>query len=438
MLLAGLLVLVSAVEIGVRVVARRPCRIGFYGSVAREQVRDLQDRVGVRTNSGPGWVHLGWVADPEREGYLVETWDGSQWIEAGRSRYGSFLARTGGRFRVMATDGLGRRRIGEVACEPGHGSPPVCIPRVAGPWRHLFRPAVHGNYVNDHCIFRDTRGNWRLVGITGSGNGDLDSERRLTVGVSEAFPPVDGMREEPAVADFGELAWAPCEADDGTDRWLFWSPHVLHRMRSPDGITWTDHEVVLSESVHPFFRDPAIVEVAPGQWLLYCTARGRWFSRVDLYQSFDLRYWQYIRGALSTGWGSERNSSFASTESPTVVRQGGRWYLAVTYTNGTSGFSGLLLTAHLMPDRASYNDTLLFHSDNPYDFGHYAGRRRGSRSAPTLAGSLEAHCPELVEHPDTGEWWVTTAGWPWAATLTSGEVAVAPLAWDAQAGPESA
>lgn len=175
--------------------------------------------------------------------------------------------------------------------------------------------------VNDHCILRNTSGNWRLVAITGSGNGDLDSERRLTVGVSEAFPPVDAMREEPVIADFGELAWAPCDADDGTDRWLFWSQRVLHRMRSPDGITWTDHEVVLSESVHPFFCDRASIEVAPGQWLLFCTARGHWFSRVDLCQSFDRRYWQYIRGALSTGWGSERNSSFASTESPTVVRQ---------------------------------------------------------------------------------------------------------------------
>jgi len=29
-----------------------------------------------------------------------------------------------------------------------------------------------------------------------------------------------------------------------------------------------------------------------------------------------------------------------------------------------------------------------------------------------------------------GSWYITTAGWPWVATLTSGEVAVAALKWE--------
>ena len=61
--------------------------------------------------------------------------------------------------------------------------------------------------------------------------------------------------------------------------------------------------------------DPMVIKVAENQWLLYTTARGRYYSLVDIYQSFDLQEWQYIRTALHSGWGSERNSPFASTES---------------------------------------------------------------------------------------------------------------------------
>lgn len=43
---------------------------------------------------------------------------------------------------------------------------------------------------------------------------------------------------------------------------------------------------------------------------------------------------------------------------------------------------------------------------------------------------LDTHAPEIVYHPDSDSWYITTAGWPWVATLTSGEVAVAPLNWE--------
>ena len=424
--LATAIGLLVALELGVRFVASRPCRVDFYGSVARERVRALQDEVGVRANRGPGFVHLGWVADPERERYRIEREAGGRWDAVGEARTGSFLARAGGRLRVLAVGPGGERVLGEATVEPEPGCPPVLVPRVAGPWRFLFRPTRSGDYVNDHCVFQDARGGWRLVGITGPGAGDYSKERRLAVGASETFPPPEGMREEAPLADFGELAWAPCavRAQDGF--WLFWSPHVLRRMRSPDGIAWSEPEVVLAATQHPFFRDATVVEVAPGQWLLYATARGRFFSRVDVYQSFDLRHWQYIRPALRTGLGSERNAPMASTESPSVVQREGRWYLAVTYTNDTGGFAAALLALRVLLRKASYNDTLVFHAESPYDFGCYRGRRR----APTLLTRLEAHAPELVEHPGTGEWWITTAGWPWAATLTRGEVAVAPLAWE--------
>lgn len=431
--LAAPLLLWLLLELAVRWWLRRPLATGFYGPLARDALRELQERAGVRAASGPGWVHLGWIADPEREAYAVERRERGAWRELGRARLGSFLTDAGGELRVRARAQRGgaERTLGEASVEPRPGAPPLLCPRIDGPWRPLFRPREHGCYVNDHTIYRDAEGRWRLVGITSRTDGDFRAERWFAVGASERFPPEEPMREEAPLADFGELAWAPhvIRADG---RWhMFWSPHRLHQMSSSDGIRWEGHRITLDPPRHPFFRDPMVLEVAPGQWLLYTTARGRYFSRVDLYQSFDLEHWQYIRPALRTAWGSERNSPFASTESPTVVRHAGRFYLALTYNNDSFFWPGLLLLLKRWPGRASYNDTRVFHSANPYDFGVY----RGPRKAPTQVARLAAHAPELILHPDTGEWWITTAGWPWAATLTTGEVAVAPLRWAPLDGP---
>jgi len=53
-----------------------------------------------------------------------------------------------------------------------------------------------------------------------------------------------------------------------------------------------------------------------------------------------------------------------------------------------------------------------------------------SALTPTLLTQLEAHAPEFIYNPDADAWYITTAGWPWVATLTSGEVAVVPLKWE--------
>lgn len=431
--LAALALAWAAIELAVRLWLARPLRRGFYGSISREEARALQERHGVRLARGPGWLHLGWIADPAREAYAIERRGAAGFEEIGRARTGSFLWRGAGgelRVRALPRDGSPPRLIGELRAEPEPGPPPpLHAPALAGPWRELFRPARHGRYVNDHCLHRDAEGRWRLTGITSETDGDFSAERWFAVGVSDDFPPAAPMREDERVCDHGELAWAPFALESGGVWHLWWSPHRLHHATSRDGIRWERPRVALEAPMHRFFRDAMVLEVAPGQWLLYATGRGRWFSRVDLYQSFDLERWQYIRPALRTGLGSERNSPFASTESPTVVRHVGRWYLFLTYNNDSFFWPGLLLLWKRWPGRASYNDTRVFHAESPYDFGLY----RGARRAPTQVARLAAHAAEVVRHPETGQWWITTAGWPWVATLSSGEVAVAPLAWRAVA-----
>ncbi len=432
---ASLVVLWISIEIGLRLVVGRTLPTGFYGSLPREQVGERQRRVGLRVASGSGWSHLGWIADPGRERYRVERHTEAGWATVAATRFGSHLVRTPGRYRVQAIASAGgaERTLGELDVEPGGGIPPVFVPQIAGRWQLLFRPTVHGHYVNDHTIFRDADGRFRLLGITDRSRGNFDAERWFAHGVSESFPPEDGMREEAPVADFGELAWAPFVIEHERTWHLFWSPHRLERMTSRDGITWENPRTVIRTPQHRFFRDASIVEVAPGQWLLHATGRGRWFSRVDVYQSFDLESWQYIGPALRCRPGSERNSAFASTETPAVTTYRGRWYLTVTYNNGSRFWAPLLLLVRWWPDLPrglrrgppSYHETLVFHADNPYCFGAYRGRRR----TPSLLTTLVTHAPRLFRHPETGGWWITTAGWPWASKLTTGEVAVAPLVW---------
>lgn len=428
-ILLGILLLLPVIlEIGVRVYVESPLQTDFYGSISREAVAGLQAQVGVQTVSGAGWVHLGWIADPEKETYRIEIKDTPGWREIGQTKFGSFLHRgLGGSYRVwrVPKDGSQPVLLGEVTVRPTFEPSPIFIPRLSGEWQKLFLPEQSGSYINDHTIYQDAQGNWRLIGITSLTNGDFNQEKSFAVGVSQDFPPVQGMSEAPPIADFGELAWAPHVMFSEGQYYLFWSPHKLHQMTSRDGILWENHQVTLTAPYHKFFRDGMVLQVAPNQWLLYTTARGWYFSQIDIYQSFDLTYWQYIRTALSSSWGSERNSPFASMESPFVVRYQNHYYLSLTYNNDSFFLHGILLMFKIWLNRPSYNDTLVFHADNPYDFGVY----RGARRSPTLLTRLEAHAPEWVYHPANGQWYLTTAGWPWAATLTSGEVAVAPLEW---------
>jgi hypothetical protein len=416
-----------ALELAVRTFIEWSLATDFYGSISREQVMEQQRRHGVYVARGVGWVHLGWIADPERESYRVERFETEAWRVVGRVRLGSFLSRESGRFRVWAQPRRGdeSRLLGEVEATTEAAIAPVFIPEIAGPWRSLFRPSRTGDYVNDHTIYRDAAGDWRLLGITAKGRGDYSLETRFAHGVSADFPPADGMQEQEPVADFGEIAWAPHVVESDGRYHLYWSPHRLHRMTSADGVGWSDHSVVLPKPMHKFFRDAMILEAAPQQWLLYATARGAYFSRVDVYQSFDLEGWQYIGPALRTALGSERNAIFASTESPNVVPFARRYYLTVTYNNDSFFWTALLLPLKIWLRRKTYNDTLVFHSEHPYAFGVYRGRR----GATSLVTRLEAHAPEIVHLPQTDAWYITTAGWPWAASLTSGEVAVAPLRW---------
>ena len=414
-------------EIIMRAYVELPLTTDFYASIPREDVSARQAEIGLRASSGAGWIHLGWIADPEHETYRVERLVQGTWSTVGEAQFGSYLAHESGSYRVFAEpkDETEPQLIGEVNVEIGAGDSPIFTPRINGEWQALFKPEQSGDYINDHTIYQDNEGNWQLIGITSKTDGDYNQEKYFATATSSDFPPDGGMTETQPIADFGELAWAPDVILAGDAYHLLWSPHKLHQMESQDGIEWNDHTVTMPAPFHKFFRDAMVIQVAEDQWLLYTTSRGAYYSRVDLYQSFDMKEWQYIGPALDSGIGSERNSPFSSMESPFVIDYKDHYYLSLTYNNDSFFYSGVLMLFKIWLNPESYNDTLVFHSDNPYDFGVY----RGQYDAPTLLTEFEAHAPEYVYNPDTDAWFVTTAGWPWVATLTSGEVAVAPLEW---------
>ena len=427
--LAGFLAFWLVAELLVRLYLELPLETGFYSSLPQAEVPERQQQIGVQVVNGPGWSHLAWIADPNRETYRIVRLVEGEPQTVGSAYYGSFLLRDPvGSYQVWAVpvDGKPPHLLGEAHADPTASEAPIYRPRLAGGWQTLFKPSQYGNYINDHTVFQDASSQWRLVGITSKSDGDFNLERYFAVGSSPDFPPENGMQEESPLADFGELAWAPHVIRSDETYHMYWSPHQLHHMTSQDGITWDDHQVIMSTPYNRFFRDPMMLQIAEGQWLLYTTARSTYFSQVDVYQSFNLVEWQYIRTALRSGWGSERNSPFSSMESPFVLDFEGRYYLSLTYNNDSFFWPGILMLFQIWPDPGSYNETLVFHSDNPYDFGEYRGRENSSG----LLAILQAHAAEFIYHPETGQWYITSAGWPWITTLTSGEVAVAPLEWD--------
>ena len=60
------------------------------------------------------------------------------------------------------------------------------IPCITGEWRVLFKPEVHGNYVNDHSIVKGSDGLWHIYGIT-SFEGTPGAERYFAHGKGESL-----------------------------------------------------------------------------------------------------------------------------------------------------------------------------------------------------------------------------------------------------------
>lgn len=276
------------------------------------------------------------------------------------------------------------------------------IPYIAEDWRVLFKPEKQGNYVNDHTIVMGSDGKWHLYGITSFGGGSF-AERYFVHGVGDSltFPLAEVGRS----VDRGTPAWAPCVIRKDEDYYMFYGPSPTSLAVSFDMYEWFGHTVTLrNEPVMAAHRDHFVLEVEKEKYLMYVAGVHEKKGAVSLFSSTDLLTWDYEGLALSSGDGAPLHPGWGALESPFVVKKDGLYYLFVTYTDCSD---------------ETYNDTLVFCSEDPRRFGEYNGDEPITR--------LYAHAPEILEVD--GEYYITTCGWNGKPNPNPGCVSIARLGW---------
>ncbi len=289
-------------------------------------------------------------------------------------------------------------------------------PKLAGTgWRALFTPSRTGVYVNDHCVVRAPEGRWHVFGITkATPEIDPHNERWFCHG---SGPSLAGgsFKEHGRACDFGTRAWAPAVAFDG-QRWvMLYGPDLLRAAVCDDPRLESWHEApctLVGAPIQGVMRDGMIFRLDDDTWLLYATGKRGRAGAISVCVSEDLLNWRFVRFALRTAESAPKQPPWAATESPFVFRRDGEFWLSITYTGSGAG-------------PADYHETLLFRSQNPFDFGRYDG------NPGTADARLEAHAPEYLVDPDTQSWYVTSAGWPGEpfGTVIPGSVAIRELEW---------
>ena len=289
-------------------------------------------------------------------------------------------------------------------------------PVIAGPWQVLFAPKASGDYLNDHTLFQDPKGDWHAVGITSHGRAWTGfDERSFAHGVTPALD--QEMKElDPLFkgAPDRRRKWAPHVIQSQGTYHLYCGPGAIRHFTSVDGYRWNYEGIAIAKPWWSF-RDTMVLELSPGHWLMFATDRG---DRVSVYESNDLFSWtrhgtafRAVRPAPIWGW-----IPISATESPFVIKMGDYYYLSVCLVNSRV--------------REFYTNTIVVRSKNPYDFGVYAAG--GSGQTAEYVTALTAHAAEFLQD-ERGRWFVTSAGWPGHPTppgVPPRTLVIAPLKWE--------
>ncbi|MBQ8511712.1 MAG: hypothetical protein IJ497_03790 [Clostridia bacterium] len=277
------------------------------------------------------------------------------------------------------------------------------IPYISGDWRVLFKPEKNGNYVNDHCVVMGADGKWHLYGIT-SFAANSYNERYFVHGVGDSLDAP--FTEVGRSVDRGTLAWAPCVIEKDGNYFMFYGPSPTQLAVSFDMYEWFGTHVTLkNEPLMGAHRDHFVLRLDDGSYLMYIVGVHDRKGAVSCFRSSDLLTWEFDGFALTSGDDAPLRPGWGAMESPFVVKKDGLYYLFVTYTDCSD---------------ETYNDTLVFASENPHRFGVYNGGNEPITH-------LYAHAGEVLEV--NGEYFITTCGWTGKPMPHPGCVSIAPLSW---------
>ena len=349
---------------------------------------------------------------------------------------------------------------GDGPVSPNVPVPSRCVPVLIEEYRELYHPSPSvGVYVNDHTVFK-TEGSdvsagrkWNVIGITNTRLAGGNEETHFAYGVGSSLA-AGKFRDNPD--NGGIILNALDKQPDPTpnpnrEGVLCWAPHVVYHegvyhmfyfsilpgrwniehATSTDLINWKDRTsgltLIIPEDHHPGLimedgdiaqtRDPMILKYGTG-WLMYATSM--WLDgsvkrgAVAVYESPDLDNWTFRGFALRNLEGAPI-ALHSTCESPFVVSKDGKYILSVTMTP---------------TDETTYHDSIIFVSDDPFNFGTYSGAMKLSES-PCYAGRISAHCPEFIYDSASDKWYVTTAGWTNLVKYegAAGGVGIAEIVW---------
>ena len=280
------------------------------------------------------------------------------------------------------------------------------IPYIDGDWRVLFKPIQNGDYVNDHSIVKAEDGKWHLFGIS-SFTGIPYHERYFVHGVGESLE--GEFIEVGKTIDRGTPAWAPCLIEREGNFYMFYGPSPTSLAVSFDMYEWFGTNVTLkNEPLMGAHRDHFVLKIDENSYIMYVVGVYQRRGAVSCFTSSDLLTWDFAGYALTSGEKAPLTPAWGAFESPYVIEKDGLYYLFITYTDCSD---------------ETYNDTLVFCSENPKSFGEYNGEADGAVPITHLFG----HASEVLV--ENGNYYITTCGWKNKPNPNKGTVSIARLKW---------
>ena len=276
------------------------------------------------------------------------------------------------------------------------------IPYIADDYKVLFKPEKYGDYINDHCIVKGN-GEYHLFGITSFTSYPYD-ERLFVHGVGKSLS--EPLEEVGTVINTGTLAWSPCVVEKDGYYYIFYGPSPSKMAISPDFCEWFGYPLhIENEPPMAVHRDHFVMKV-DDTYYMYVTGIKDRQGCISVCSSPDLLNWKFEGYALTCGSRAPLTPAWGATESPFIVKRGEYYYLFVTYTDCSE---------------ENYNNTLVFASKDPLNFGCYMGDE--NEAVPVT--SLYAHAPEILE--EDGKYFITTCGWRSKPNPNPGCVSIAQL-----------